>query len=256
MITLGVVKYLNVEPLVAGLPAEVGRRRGTPAEIAEWLERGEVDAAILPVAEAIRGIGGGYLGRYGIAADGPVESVLLFTPKAGPPPSWPKRVVLDPASRTSVALVRVLLERRYGFRPTYVPAPPASPDPAANPDAMTLVIGDRSLHLRRTWAGGIVDLAEEWFDWTGLPFVFARWTARKGLAPAEAARIAALLDEAATAGVARRAAIARERATFHGLSPEEAVRWLGTSLRFEIDARAEAGLARFAAECRGLEGTR
>ncbi len=256
MTTLGVVPYLNVEPLVAALPPDVRRRRGTPAELGEWLRRGEVDAAILPVAEAFRGAGAGFLGRYGIASDGPVESVVLFVPKPGPPADWPRTVVLDAASRTSVALVRVLLEKRYGLRPVYEPAPAAGPDPAARPDAMTLVIGDRSLHFRRAWHGGIVDLGGEWKAWTGLPFVFARWTARAGLASDEAAALARVLDAAAEEGVRRREDLARARASAHGLSPEEAVRWLGSSLRFEIDARAEAGLARFREEFLSIEGSR
>jgi chorismate dehydratase len=241
---------------VADLPPGPTTRSAPPSALAALLDAREVDAALLPVAEAFRGAGDGFLGSHGIGCDGAVESVLAFLPRPGPPPTWPRRVVLDPSSRTSVALLRLLLERRHGLRPEYETADAYGPDPAARPDAMTLVIGDRALHARRAWRGGIVDLGLEWREWTGLPFVFARWTARAGLSPDERAALARLLDDAAQSGISRREALARERAPAHGLSPEEAVRWLGSSLRFEVDARAEAGLARFREMMLALEGPR
>ena len=92
--------------------------------------RGEFDAALLPTAEAVRGAYGPSVGRFGIACDGAVESVLAFVPKPGPPSEWPTDVVLDPASRTSVALLRILLERRYGLSPVYRTAADRGPRPA------------------------------------------------------------------------------------------------------------------------------
>src|SRR5262245_11198736 len=141
---LGVVPYLNAVPLVADLPREADVRGADPAVLSAWLDAGEVDAALLPVAEALRGVGGGFVGRHGIACDGAVDSVLAFLPREGAPASWPAEVVLDPASRTSVALLRVLLERRHGLAPRYVTASEPGPDPRARPNAITLVIGDRA----------------------------------------------------------------------------------------------------------------
>src|SRR5439155_8427895 len=122
VLTVGVVPYLNAVPLVCELPRTVATDAGDPAALSARLEAGVVDAALLPVAEAIRGIGGGYLGSHGIACDGAVESVLAFLPVgscASVPSTWPSTVVLDPASRTSVALLRVLLETRHGLSPRY-----------------------------------------------------------------------------------------------------------------------------------------
>jgi chorismate dehydratase len=243
--TVGAVPWLNAVPLVAGLPPEVRVRAAPPPVVSSWLEAGTVDAAILPVAESFRGVGGPFVGRFGIGCDGAVASVLAFHPRPGPPASWPQRVVLDPASRTSAALLRILLVRRHGLRPDFETAAVAGPDPAARPDAMTLVIGDPALALRRTWRGGILDLGEAWNSWTGLPFVFARWTARRGAGPQEVAALARVLDAAAERGLARLEEIGREHGPRHGLAPEEAGSYLRTSLRFDLDARAEAGLSRF-----------
>jgi chorismate dehydratase len=246
---VGIVGYLNAVPLVEHLPPSLEARRGDPSEVAAWLAAGEIDAGLLPVAEALRGEGGSFLGRFGIACDGDVESVLAFLPRADEPPAaWPRRVVLDPASRTSQALLRLLLERVHGCRPHYEEALEPGPDPARYGEAIVLVIGDRALARRRTWTGGVLDLGAAWKAWTGLPFVFARWTARRGLPAAERARLAGLLDEAAQRGLAELDRLAATHGPRFGLSVEEAVRYLGRSVRYELDARAEAGLRRFAEE--------
>jgi chorismate dehydratase len=253
--TLGNVPYLNTVPLTAYLPAEVLTQAADPSLLAQWLRDGTVDAAMLPVAEALRGTGDGFLGRYGIACDGPVESVLAFLPAgAEGPATWPGRVVLDPASRTSQALLRVLLERRYGLVPSYEEAAQPGPDPRDRPDAITLVIGDRAFRRRAGWSGGVLDLGEAWKAWTGLPFVFARWTARRGLPAGEREALARVLDTAAARGLRNLNALAADQGPRHGLSVADARRYFLSSVVYEIDARAEAGLDRFARELRALEG--
>ena len=252
--TLGVVPYLNAIPLTAALPDFVRVERGVPAELAQKLASGAIDAALLPTAEAIRGNYGPFLGRFGIACDGAVDSVLAFVPHAGPPSSWPTDVVLDPASRTSVALLKVLLERRHGLSPVYRVAPAPGPDPRDFPEAMTLTIGDRALAVRRGYTGQIVDLGAEWKVFTGLPFVFARWTARPGASPTLVDTLARTLDGAAQRGLEQRDELAADHGPAHGLTAGEARRYLSTSIRFVLGERAEAGFARFADELRRLDG--
>ncbi|MCC7138318.1 MAG: menaquinone biosynthesis protein [Planctomycetes bacterium] len=256
MTVLGVVPYLNAVPLLAELPRELAQKGADPAVLARWLREGSVDAALLPVAEGLSGAGDGFLGHFGIACDGHVESVLAFVPHEGPPSSWPRHVVLDPASRTSVALLRVLLERAYGLTPTYVTADVPGPDPAAHPDAVVLAIGDRALHRAAAWRGGIVDLGAAWKAWTGLPFVFARWTARRGLPAADRGTLARALDAAAERGILRTDELAQRHGPAHGIEVGAARRYLGRSIRFRIGPAEEAGLARFAEELGRIGGPR
>ncbi len=253
MFTLGTVSYLNSAPLVAELPPEIRALSGVPADLCAWLASGRVDAALLPVAEALRGAGSGWLGRHGLACDGEVRSVLLFLPEGARGAGAVRRVVLDPASRTSVALTKILLGRRRGLSPAYETAAAPGPDPRAHPGAAVLSIGDSALRHRRGWTGGVIDLGEDWKEWTGLPFVFARWTARAGLPPEERAALAAILDESARRGLARREALAAERGPRHGLTPDEALAYMTDSMRYEIDARADDGLARFATELASID---
>lgn len=254
MFTLGVVPYLNAVPLLADLPREIVTRPGDPSVLSQWLEEGTLDAALLPVAESIRGVGGAFAGRHGIACDGEVESVLAFLPREAPPEKWPSRVVLDPASRTSAALLRVLLERRHGLSPTYETAPEPGPDPRAQGEAITLVIGDRAFARRRDWTGPVLDLGKEWKAWTGLPFVFARWTARRGLPSSALDALARMVDASAQRGMLRRDELAAEHGPRHGLTPGQARRYLGSSIRYALGDRAEAGLLRFVDELRAHEG--
>ena len=73
----GVVDYANAAPLVEGLPAG-SLRHGVPSQLAAWLADGSVDVALLPVVELARIPGVVAVPRWGIAASGRCDSVLLF----------------------------------------------------------------------------------------------------------------------------------------------------------------------------------
>jgi len=104
-LTIGVVSYSNTAPLTAGLP-EDQLRRGIPSDVADWLAAGEIDVGLVPAIELGRLAGVRGLPGWGVAADGDCLSVLLF---GRGPLREVKKVALDASSRTSAALVRILL---------------------------------------------------------------------------------------------------------------------------------------------------
>ncbi len=119
-----------------------------------------------------------------VAAQEKVESVLLFSWHADWRALDGGSVALSSDSATSVALVRLLAEERYGAHPRYVTTLPDLDAMLAEHDA-ALLIGDVALvegQKRREIVGRgkpyVFDLATEWRAWTGLPFVFAVWAAR------------------------------------------------------------------------------
>lgn len=244
MATVGVVPYLNAVPLVARLEADVARVVDVPSALSARLERGEIDAALLPVAEALRGVGDGFLGRYGITSDGPVASVLLFLRR---PLEGLRRVVLDPASRSSAGMARWVVREAAGSGVRFAWAEEPGPDPAAIDADAVLLIGDPALAYRPRWSGPVLDLGEAWSLKTGLPFVYARWTARAGLEPDARLALARRLDEAASAGVAERARHARLWARERGTDPEAAARYVTRHVGYAIGPREEEGLQRYAA---------
>lgn len=252
MFRIGTVPWLNAVPLLEGLDLGARVVPQSPGDLAQALREGALDAALLPVAEAIRGAGDGYLGRHGIASEGPVASVLVFLKR---PLAEVREVALDPASRTSAALARHLLARDLPERSTFRPASRPGPDPSQEGADAVLVIGDPALDAAAGWHGPVLDLGAEWTRRTGLPFVFARWTARAGLTPAQRSALADLVDAAADRGLPRRAALAEAWARARGRDPRRAIHYVQRHVRYRIGPREEEALERFAAVVRGLDAT-
>jgi len=230
----GSVSYLNARPLVEGLdPLTVD----TPAGLTRRFREDRLDVALLPVA-AGEAAGLPRVGDLGVCADGPVESVFLFLAR---PVEEVETVFLDPASRTSRVLALLLLEGRYGRRPR------TTPDAGAA-DA-ELVIGDPAL-CRAEGPEPRLDLALEWKRWTGLPFVFAAWYGRSGLAPDEERAIAASLEDAYRRGRASLDRYVEEAHRELGVPRARLTTYLRERIRFRLGEREREGLARFVANAR------
>lgn len=111
----------------------------------------------------------------GVAAHGAVRSILLISKR---PATQIRTLAADTSSRTSVALARIILARRYGVEPEFRSEPPDLTAMLESADA-ALIIGDPALRLDlRSLPYQIMDLGEEWTAMTGLPMVFAVWAGR------------------------------------------------------------------------------
>jgi chorismate dehydratase len=161
--------------------------RDVPSRVADALHAGRIDLGIIP---SIEYAAGDYAIVPGVAitSRGPVRSVCLFHRR---PLDEVRRVALDSSSRTSAALLRILLRERLGRDPEYVVMPPSLPDMLAATDA-ALLIGDRALYAEGEESR--LDLGQEWTERTGLPFVWAFWAGRGNAAAAtDVARLQAAL---------------------------------------------------------------
>src|SRR5262245_35564277 len=108
----------------------------------------------------------------GVAAHGAVRSILLISKR---PLAGIRTLAADSSSRTSVALTRIILSRRYGAEPDLHPHAPDLGAMLDRADA-ALIIGDPALRLDLASLPYLVaDLGQEWTDMTGLPMVFAVW---------------------------------------------------------------------------------
>ena len=92
----------------------------TPARLADLMYRNQFDAGLVPVAEVLLHDQYDILDGIAIAARGPVRSVFLAHRE---PIEKLKRIAVDPASRTSVWLLRVLLKIGYHIEPEFYPRP-------------------------------------------------------------------------------------------------------------------------------------
>src|SRR6186713_567989 len=104
---VGSVPYLNAVPLTRGLEDEV--LLVPPAKLAEMLRRDELDAALVSVTEVLLNDRYDILDGVAIASLGEVKSVFLAHRR---PIDDVKVVFCDPASLTSINLLRVLLAER------------------------------------------------------------------------------------------------------------------------------------------------
>lgn len=252
MHTLGVVSYRNALPLwkpLEKLSAEIQIVRGVPSSLQARLDAGEVDAALLPIADFFRH-GGHLISDAGICAHGPVRSVLLFSHSNREPQAW-KRVALDTSSHTSVALTQVLLHDRWEAAPELQDHAPDFNAMRARFDAW-LLIGDAALEARTKYLHDssirIYDLAQEWKALTGLPFVFAAWIARSGLALCEREELGDLLSLARDRGLSQITTLARESATAE-LSAEVIGSYLREAIGFTITERHRTAMDEFRARC-------
>jgi chorismate dehydratase len=181
---IGAVSYLNTKPLLYGIlrSAEVMNQLELtidyPSRIAQDLIDGDADMGLVPVATITRLKEYHINGQYCIGAEGDVASVCLFSEV---PLEQIQTVLLDYQSRTSVALLKVLMHFYWKRTPVYVNT---HEDYRASIKGTTagLVIGDRALEQRLT-SPYIYDLAGAWKDFTGLPFIFAAWISNKPIDP-------------------------------------------------------------------------
>ncbi|HEY7183736.1 MAG TPA: menaquinone biosynthesis protein [Blastocatellia bacterium] len=184
--------YLNSAPLVYSFTQGFLRKKyyfigdEAPSRCAEMLGAGQCEIALIPVIEFQRIPGLRIVPEIAVASKKRVRSVLIASRR---PLEEVRRLTLDPASRTSQALVRIIFQQRYGFLPECSERATGHSMEARNrpqnlfdgADA-ALVIGDPAMKLAAAAASlglKIYDLAEEWRAMTGLPFVFAVWAARE-----------------------------------------------------------------------------
>jgi len=275
MLRLGAVSYLNTKPLIEALPewiagagngvekADVDPRAGDaeterwslrldlPSRLAADLAAGRLDVALIPSIEYFRGDPGYQIvSDAAIACRGPVWSVRLLSRV---PADQIGTLALDEGSRTSAAMVQVLLSEIHGLRPQTVPFPIDTAVERCDADAV-LMIGDRAMHPSRGVYSEIWDLGDRWCRWTELPFVFAMWVARPEVAGnAELMeRLSTVLGRARDVGVRRFEAIASRESGGQGLTKEDLHRYFAENLHFTLGAGERNGLAAFEEKARRL----
>ncbi|MGN6508384.1 MAG: menaquinone biosynthetic enzyme MqnA/MqnD family protein [Chitinophaga sp.] len=180
-VKVAAVSYLNTKPLLYGFKDHKVLRSmelsvDYPSKIAQQLIDGEVDVALVPVAIIPKLKEHHIISDFCIGAEGPVASVCLFSDV---PLQEIKRIYLDYQSRTSVALLKLLVREHWKLNVELVETSGGYEHLIKGTDA-GLVIGDRALKQRRV-SPYIYDLAETWMRFTSLPFVFAAWISNRPL---------------------------------------------------------------------------
>ena len=178
------IPYLNAVPFYSSfeggdwkiLPV-VPRRLGILSR------QGEVQAGLYSLMDYFEQSDDLELIDFCIATRDQVRSVMLFA-KDGWRGLEGKRIAVTDETATSVVLLRILLEKKYGVRAQFVRLHGGVND--LTPYDAVLLIGDEALRRQKSGLAGfecVFDLAREWYDWQHLPFVFAVWAMSRSLRP-------------------------------------------------------------------------
>ena len=174
-IKLGRIPYLNSEVFYQDSPLDLLEvHTHVPSALSYAARQGEIDLAPVPIVTCFE-LENLFvpLGDFGIAVKDKARSIIVFSKRPIEELNG-ATVALTGESSTSVRLLRVLFARRYDITPAqYVST--------QEPNDALILIGDQALRNRRGLPSYpyMYDLAELWNEWTGLPFVFARWVVRR-----------------------------------------------------------------------------
>lgn len=172
-IKISAVSYTNTKPFIYGIEKsnivnKIDLSLDIPSDCANKLIENKVDIGLIPVATIPLVPNANIITDFCIGSIGAVNSVFIFSDV---PVAEIKTVKLDPQSRTSNNLAKVLLQFHFKVEVDF------TTDQNAKTDAIVL-IGDRTFGKKEDF-NFAYDLGEEWMKLTGLAFVYAAWVANK-----------------------------------------------------------------------------
>ncbi len=268
---IGRIPYINCYPVYGAIdrgliPIDADLVDGVPTALNARMAAGDLDVSVVSAVEYARDSR-----RYlllpdlAISCDGPVRSVMLFSKRPATDLAACK-VLVSRSSMTSVALLELLFENVWRARPRFLPTDAEISDIArfsAEEHDARLVIGDAALLLEtrsrsRSARPALVpgtaegmgeypfayDLGEVWKEWTGLPFVFAVWVARRGVAVDAALEAHASLIRSRDWGIANVPELARQAAAATGVPLPDCAEYLA-GLDYGLSYPHLAGLTEF-----------
>lgn len=237
-VNVAAVSYLNTIPFLYGLKQSAVAKdmRLTlvpPAQCADLLEQGAVDLSLTPVAAIPRLPACRPVGNYCIGAVRPVRTVVLLS---NTPVTAIETIYLDPHSRTSAVLVRLLAKYHWQIAPAFLPLSAAAFPLKATEACM--LIGDKVFAQEQEYTF-CYDLAAAWLQLTGKPFVFAVWMSTRRLEPG----FLHAFNEALAYGVSHiPEAIAAEGQAYDSTMAAD---YLTRNIDYAFDPQKQAGLQDF-----------
>lgn len=240
---ISLVSYLNTKPLVYGLEEHLVKhafalQKDVPSVCARRLLDGEVDLGIIPSIEYARARGKlKIVPGLSITSREYVKSVELFFKKDL---RKIETIAVDTSSRTSVALLKILMQEKFEISAQYKPMAPDLESMLREADA-ALIIGDKALHYHAEYSNKL-DLAAEWNDLTGLPFVFAFWA---GISPEITGEDINALQESYRLGAQNIDTICEKFAKNQPYKASFYADYLNQNISFDFSDKEQEGLLEF-----------
>jgi len=247
MIKICAVSYLNTKPFLKGIEdvfaeAEVWIRTEIPSVCVDVYNRGWADIALVPsgALSSIRDYK--IMDSFCIGAERKVDSVFICSQQAL---HSGQTLILDSHSRTSNLLAEILIKNHWQLT-METGAAEESAWMHPEPDKVYVIIGDKAVLGKEKFAF-VYDMATEWWNYTGLPFVFAVWIHRY-LDPALVKRFQLAFEQ----GLEQLSEVAAEWGPVFGLTEEAALRYFSESISYRLDTAKQEGLRRFQEEIQSL----
>ncbi len=236
---IALVSYINTCPFTDGItqlihPAIFNLNFFPPSECSRILLEEKAQMALIPVGSLPDFSNIHILPNYCIGSKGPVNSVFIFSQQ---PLENLDTVWLDPHSRTSNGLAQILCKYYWKVPVSFIQPANAHIEHISS-NVGGVVIGDLALkeHYRFNYA---YDLSEAWYNWTGLPFVFAVWAYYPDHI---SGGLLSEFSEALFHGVKNKVKSAEKWAEHFGFGIEEAKRYLNDSIDFHFTERRHISL--------------
>lgn len=178
-IRISAVSYTNTKPFIYGLQHsdiinQIDLSLDTPSDCAQKLINNQVDIGLIPVAAVLNIPDWQIISDYCIGAIGAVNSVFIFS---NCEIENIKQLQLDPQSRSSNNLAKVLMKNYWKLNPEFI-INAVDYSECNNEFTAFVQIGDRTFGKKDNYKF-TYDLADIWQKLTGLPFMFAAWIANK-----------------------------------------------------------------------------
>ncbi|HTK81931.1 MAG TPA: aminofutalosine synthase MqnE [Bacteroidota bacterium] len=207
-------------------------------------EKGQLDAGLFSVMDYVSQEERLEPLDWCIATRDQVKSVMLFSNHG-----WRdldgKLIGITDETATSVRLLQVLLEKKYGVKATFERLH-AGVNDYSSYDAV-LLIGDEALHRNKYGLAGfelVFDLAKEWYDWQKLPFVFAVWAVAKSLSPQTKSELGDIIEHSLSGSEGHYAEIGELHGKEIGLSRAEVEEYL-TGFNYRLGERERQAMQEF-----------
>ena len=251
---VGKIPYLNSVPFYHHFEKRQFKMLPvTPRRMGVLARNNQLDAGLFSLAD--------YLSQkdtliqlpYCIATRDQVKSVMLFS-NHGWRELAGKTIGIVDDTATSVRLLQVLLEKRYGVRAAFrrMHSGVNSYDGC---DAV-LMIGDEALRHQKTGLQSfelVYDLAAEWYQWQNLPFVFAVWAVRKSLTEEKREELTMLIQTSLRKGELDLERISVAHAKRIGWSSGEAMEYL-EGFNYHLGEREREAIGVFEGLLTSIEG--
>lgn len=259
---VGHIQFLNCLPLFWGLARtgtllDMDLHTDTPDGLNDALAAGDLDMGPISLLEFLRHADDLVaLPDIAVGSDGDVMSCLIVS-QVPLEELDEQPVALGSTSRTSVRLAQLLLAERVGVNPEYFVCPPDLRTMMSEAKA-AVVIGDAALRAALYEAPRmgleVHDLGRMWKDWTGLPFVFAVFAARRDFLAREpelVRQVHADLLASRDLSLAEVAKVCEQAAQWEEFDAATLERYYTTALDFSLGAEQLAGIAEFARQVGG-----